>query len=101
MSNFISVLQLRATTSRAEAIQQFISAGVIEACRDTIPGFVKGTLLEALDDDRCACVIVEWQDRESFEQWMHSPVREALGEHSGFTAPGRSMLFGHVHDVHR
>jgi heme-degrading monooxygenase HmoA len=42
-------------------------------------GFRSGRLLEPSGPDEPMLVIAEWDDSESYERWLASPVRERLG----------------------
>ena len=102
MANYVSILTLRAPVGRRdEAMDQFMRAGVLETCRDAVPGFVSGRLLRSQDDEGVACVVCEWTDREAFEQWMNSPRRGGGGSQRIFEPAGRSALFELVQELHR
>lgn len=73
-------LPARALPGQRDAlVRAFIERGVIEECRATIPGFVRGELLLSESDPDVACVTVEWADRQAFLDWQASPVRAAQG----------------------
>lgn len=102
MKPYISVLQLRSPPDRrAEAIAQFMQRGVLQICRDAVPGFLSGRLLQSQDDPDLACVICEWTDRAAFEQWMSSPLRSPNVPDRLFEPSGRSALFELVEELHR
>lgn len=102
MAAFFSLLNLKCPANRRDdAIAQFLDGKIIESCRDTVPGFVSGRLLRSMDDPGATCVLVEWQDKQAFEDWMSSPVRGARSQDSLFEPPGRSHLFEVVHEVRR
>lgn len=102
MGGYVSILSLRAPAGRREeALEQFMRAGVLETCRDAVPGFVSGRLLRSQDDEQLACVICEWTDREAFEQWMNSPRRGGGGSARVFEPAGRSALFELVQELQR
>ena len=101
MSRFLSILTLNAAPeSRDEAIDVFIASGVIERCRESIPGFVSGMLLKSMHDAGAACVLVEWKNRQAYDDWMSSPLR---GSHEKrlFEPPPLSHLYELVHEVQR
>lgn len=64
---------------RDPLVRAFIERGVIEECRATIAGFVRGELLLSESDPDALSVSVEWVDRRSFLDWQASPVRSAQG----------------------
>ena len=102
MAPFLSVLTLRSPPGRLdEAIGQFEARGVLQACRDAVPGFVCGRLLRSLDDGDSACVICGWTDRAAFEQWTASPLRGAGGTERIVEPAGRSAVFALVRVLHR
>lgn len=102
MKPYISVLQLRSPPGmRGQAIEQFMQRGVLTICRDAVPGFLSGRLLQSQDDPNLACVICEWTDREAFEQWMSSPLRSPNTPDRLFEPSGRSALFELVEELHR
>lgn len=80
---------------------QFMRLGVLEICRDAVPGFVSGRLLRSADDENLACVICEWDSREAFEQWMNSPLRASGAPDRLFEPSGRSALFEPVQELRR
>lgn len=101
MQRFVSVLPLSALPdAREAAIASFVEVGVIERCRDSIPGFISGTLLRSKHDPSAACVVVEWRDEHAFEDWMNHPSRGG-GEKRLFAPPGRSHLYEVVYEVRR
>jgi len=101
MSRFFSILPLKASPeSRSEAIGVFIETGVIEQCRQAIPGFVSGFMLKSMQDDAAACVLVEWKDRQAYDDWMSSPLR-GTNERRLFEPPPLSHLYELVHEVQR
>ena len=102
MAHFLSVLTLRSAPGRLDdALAQFSKAGVLETCRDAVPGFLSGRLLRSHDDPDQACVICEWIDRDAFEQWMSSPRRGGGGPDRLFAPAGRSALFEVVQELYR
>lgn len=99
---YISVLSLRSPPGRREeAIAQFMDRGVLQTCRDAVPGFLSGRLLRSQDDEGLACVICEWADRQAFEQWMASPLRSSAHPDRIFEPSGRSALFELVEELKR
>lgn len=102
MTPYISVLQLRSPPGqRAQALAQFMELGVLRTCRDAVPGFLSGRLLQSQDDADLACVICEWTSREAFEQWMSSPLRSPNVPDRIFEPSGRSALFELVDELRR
>ena len=102
MTHHVSVLMLRSPPGRLdEAIAQFVDAGVLQTCRDAVPGFISGRLLRASGDDPQACVICEWTDAAAFEQWMNSPLRGSPHPDRIFEPSGRSALFESVQMLRR
>jgi heme-degrading monooxygenase HmoA len=102
MAGYVSVLMLCCPPGRLdEALGQFMQHGVLQICRDAVPGFIRGRLMRAQDDPVHACVICEWTDRAAFEQWMAHPQRNADLPGRLFEPSGRSALFELVQDVGR
>ncbi|PZQ77467.1 MAG: hypothetical protein DI563_03625 [Variovorax paradoxus] len=100
MTRYFSILPLTAAPEvRSDAVATFIENGVIETCRDVIPGFINGSLLQSRHDPSSACVLVEWRDEMAYEAWMNSPHRG--GGKRLFDPPGRSHLYELVHRVDR
>lgn len=95
------LLKLRSDPGRREdAIAAFKSSGIIEKCRDAIPGFVGGALMKSRQDAAAACVLVEWRDEQAYEDWMNSPARGSDDKRI-FEPPTRSHLYEMVHEVRR
>lgn len=99
MPRFFSFLSLR-SSSREQALRDFVAGGIIEKCRDVVPGFVGAALLSSLHDHEAAAVLVEWKDEQAYLDWQRSPARESLRGAERFEAPGPSQLFTVAHEVH-
>lgn len=88
---------------RAALARAFIERGVLEECRATVPGFVRGELLLSDSDPDLVCVTVEWTDRQAFLDWQASPVRAAQGPAlmQWLSAVAASELFRTEHAIGR
>ena len=95
-------LSARALPGRRDAlVATFLALRVIEACRETIPGYVDGELLLSEDDPDALCVTVQWINRQAFDTWQTSPIRAAqsAGLAHLLQALPESQLFSTQHVV--
>ena len=75
----VSVLTLRVRAGSEPALVRSYEELEIFRHAQESGGFRSGRLLEPFGPDEPMLVIAEWDDVESYERWLASPVRERLG----------------------
>ena len=76
--NIRTTLAIRVHSGQREAaVAAFMQRKVLEECAETVPGYLHGEVLLAVEDPELINVVVQWTNLEAVQQWHDSPVREA------------------------
>jgi heme-degrading monooxygenase HmoA len=90
----LSVLELYVLPGSEKALASaYHELNVFERARAS-GGFRAGRLLEPSEAGGPMLVISEWDDAESYERWLTSPVRDELADHLEPMLTGEPRVMG-------
>ncbi|WP_068335455.1 antibiotic biosynthesis monooxygenase family protein [Ruegeria profundi] len=93
-------LMIKVPAEHADAFVDFyVERRILDECKETIPGLIRGELLKSSQGDGQICVLCQWTDKDAYNQWLASPVRAKQSDDAmvffddaGFTAEDMHTL---------